>query len=120
VCLPKKSHFPATKRVYQNIFTLVNKKDKDFLSPTESYTLRRNDAPPNTEGYMIAKILFYCAGLCWLLSALVFSGCAGLEVGGKFGVYAVDDRQETQVTKSRARPLRCLWSGDAPGCQDKQ
>lgn len=69
---------------------------------------------------LIAKTLVYCAGFCWLLSLGFLTGCAGLEMGGKFGVYAVDDRQEVQTTRSRARPLRCLWSADAPGCNDKQ
>lgn len=46
----------------------------------------------------------------WILIGLYSSGCAGVELGGKMGLYAVEDRQETQVTKSRARPLKCMWS----------
>lgn len=65
---------------------------------------------------MIIKTLFYCGASCALLYTLVFStGCAGVELGGKMGLYAVDQREETQVTKSRAKPLKCLWS-QAEGC----
>ena len=62
---------------------------------------------------MIVKTLFYCASLSWLLAlAFLNTGCAGLEVGGKLGVYAVDEREEVQTTRSKRRPLRCLWSND--------
>lgn len=37
------------------------------------------------------------------------TACAGLEIGGKAGIYAVDERQETQTTASRMRPLKCLF-----------
>ena len=72
-----------------------------------------NDAPQNTEGYMVIKTLVYCASACWLLAlAFLGTGCAGLEVGGKVGLYAVDEREEVQTTRSKRRPLRCLWAND--------
>lgn len=62
---------------------------------------------------MIVKTLFYCASFSWLLAlAFLGTGCAGVELGGKVGLYAVDEREEVQTTRSKRRPLRCLWSND--------
>lgn len=36
-------------------------------------------------------------------------GCSGLELGGKLGVYAVDERQESQRTYKRPQALKCLF-----------
>lgn len=40
----------------------------------------------------------------------VFSGCSGMEVGGRLGVYRVDERQESQRTYRQAVPLKCWFS----------
>ena len=64
----------------------------------------------------VYKTVFYAAGISTLLwVATVTAGCAGVELGGKMGIYAVDQREEVQTTKSRSKPLKCLWS-QAEGC----
>jgi ligand-binding sensor domain-containing protein len=48
------------------------------------------------------RTLLCCALLCLL------SGCTGIELGGRLGVYRVDERQESQKTHNV--PLACyLW-----------
>lgn len=44
-----------------------------------------------------------------LAIALFFSGCGGMELGGKLGIYRVDDRQETMQVKTVNQPLKCLF-----------
>jgi CRISPR/Cas system CMR-associated protein Cmr3 (group 5 of RAMP superfamily) len=41
--------------------------------------------------------------------AILASGCAGMEVGGKVGIYKVDDREEIQTTKSKSKALKCYF-----------
>jgi hypothetical protein len=41
--------------------------------------------------------------------ALATTGCSGLEVGGKLGVYRVDERQESQATHRQPMPLKCYF-----------
>lgn len=62
-------------------------------------------------GIALSVLLWGVAGYL----AMSLTGCAGLEIGGKAGIYAVDDRQETQVTRSRAKPMKCLWA-NGEGC----
>ena len=41
---------------------------------------------------------------------LICSGCTGIEVGGKLGVYRVDERQESSRTNVENRvPLKCYF-----------
>ena len=40
---------------------------------------------------------------------VMLSACAGLELGGKMGIYGVSDRRETQDTQSHAKPIVCWW-----------
>ena len=35
------------------------------------------------------------------------TGCAGMEVGGRLGVYRVDERQESQKTYANQKPAIC-------------
>lgn len=49
------------------------------------------------------------SGLIWLGLASVLSGCSGLELGGKLGLYAVDERREVQETASKHLPLKCRF-----------
>jgi hypothetical protein len=44
--------------------------------------------------------------VCGLIMATT-SGCSGLEVGGRLGIYAVDERQESQKTYRSAKPAIC-------------
>ena len=44
-----------------------------------------------------------------LAIALFFSGCGGLELGGRLGVYRVDDRQEQVQVKTINQPMKCLF-----------
>lgn len=52
---------------------------------------------------LVVSIIFWAAVGAYL------SGCAGVEAGGKFGLYAVDQRREVQETSSKARPFKCLF-----------
>lgn len=48
--------------------------------------------------------------------AFVLTGCSGMEVGGRLGVYRVDQRQESQATHRNPMPLKCyLWADCAGG-----
>lgn len=44
------------------------------------------------------------------LIAVTTTGCAGVELGGKLGMYRVDERQESQRTYDRKVGLRCLFT----------
>ena len=46
-----------------------------------------------------------------LMVALVatMAGCSGLELGGRLGVYAVDEKQDSSRTYRRQQPLKCLF-----------
>lgn len=40
----------------------------------------------------------------------MLTGCSGIEVGGKVGVYRVDQHQETTSFRGASLPLKCyLW-----------
>lgn len=54
---------------------------------------------------MIATLLL----IGWALAVMLFSsGCAGMEVGGKLGVYRVDSRSDRSATTERqTKPLLC-------------
>lgn len=43
-----------------------------------------------------------------VIVAVLASGCAGMEVGGKVGIYKVDDRDVRETNRSRSVPLICL------------
>lgn len=43
-----------------------------------------------------------------LAAVAAMTGCSGLEVGGKLGVYAVDERQDSSRTYKRP-PLKCMF-----------
>lgn len=48
----------------------------------------------------------------WVGIAVVNTGCAGLELGGKLGVYRVDEKSESQATRrDMTKPLKC-WLMD--------
>lgn len=49
------------------------------------------------------------AYLCWAV-VLFCSGCTGIEIGGRLGVYRVDERQESSRTNVENKvPLRCYF-----------
>jgi hypothetical protein len=47
--------------------------------------------------------------ILWSGIMMITSGCSGLELGGKLGVYRVDDRVESLNTKTTHRPLKCMF-----------
>jgi hypothetical protein len=55
------------------------------------------------------KLGLLLSAIFWGLLGTYLTGCAGIEAVSKFGLYAVDDRHELQETKSRAKPLICMW-----------
>ena len=44
--------------------------------------------------------------VCGLIMATT-SGCAGLELGGRLGIYRIDSRQESQQTFRNPKPAIC-------------
>jgi hypothetical protein len=50
---------------------------------------------------------------CGAISCLT-TGCSGIELGGRLGVYRVDERQESQRTYRRSVPLKCYFTSCAP------
>jgi len=43
-----------------------------------------------------------------IIMAMATSACSGLEIGGKLGVYAVDEKQDSSRTYRR-QSLKCLF-----------
>lgn len=51
--------------------------------------------------YVVVMVVIAVAGL---------TGCSGMEVGGKFGVYRVDEKSDHSRTYRKNVPLACyLW-----------
>jgi hypothetical protein len=51
------------------------------------------------------KVFICCAVLC------LVSGCTGIELGGRVGVYRVDTYSHSVDTKKQPLPLKCyLWA----------
>lgn len=44
-----------------------------------------------------------------LIAMIALSGCSGIEVGGKLGVYRVDERSEQSRTYRQNVPLKCYF-----------
>jgi len=56
------------------------------------------------------KILFNIGKTILALILIACSACTGIEVGGKLGVYRVDERQESSRTNVDNRvPLKCYF-----------
>lgn len=50
------------------------------------------------------------AGACLWALIIFASGCAGMEVGGRAGIYRVDETQSSYATHARnTKPLKCLF-----------
>lgn len=47
-------------------------------------------------------------------------GCSGMEVGGRLGVYRVDERQESQRTHRQNVPLKCYFLSCASQVQESE
>lgn len=63
---------------------------------------------------IIASLLW--AGGFFAVTVLM-TGCAGIELGGKAGIYRVDQRQESQATHRNPLPLKCYLWADCSGQQ---
>jgi hypothetical protein len=53
------------------------------------------------------KVLLLVASLSWGL--FIMTGCSGVELGAKAGLYRVDTRQESQRTYDKPGGLKCLF-----------
>lgn len=53
-------------------------------------------------------------------SSVGIIGCSGMEVGGRLGVYRVDERQESQRTHRQNVPLKCYFLSCAPSTEEVQ
>ena len=59
--------------------------------------------------------LWIVSAACWgtaIVAVLSVTGCSvfnpeGFEIGGKVGMYAVHDRQVTETTSTKKRPMVC-------------
>lgn len=73
---------------------------------------KKNDAMNTVKwlGFVAALAGMMCFG----------SGCAGLEVGGKLGLYRVDERQESQKTYVNPRPAICYLLPSRCAAQHEQ
>lgn len=57
------------------------------------------------------KIAIMGSMVCWGLILLTMTGCGGMELGGKLGLYAVDQRNEEVKTATFNQPLKCrFWT----------
>lgn len=64
-------------------------------------------------------IVYAAAGLLIAGLLIATSGCSGVELGGRLGVYRVDERQESQRTYRQAVPLRCYFTSCAAAATDE-
>lgn len=46
-----------------------------------------------------------------LVLVVGLSGCSGMELGGKMGIYRVDQMESSQSTQKT--PFKCLWTNCA-------
>lgn len=61
-------------------------------------------------------------GLALGLAALIIAamtGCSGMEVGGRVGLYRVDERQDSSRTYRSALPLKCYFTTCTPASADE-
>lgn len=56
--------------------------------------------------------VMWAAGMLGTLTVL--SGCSGIEMGGKLGVYRVDERNDASRTYRAPLPLKCYFTTCAP------
>lgn len=70
--------------------------------------LSENDCKENWN--LILKLIILCALIT------VVTGCAGVELGGKLGLYRVDEKQDSSATvQAQTKPLKC-YLGNFEGC----
>lgn len=53
------------------------------------------------------------------VSLMTLTGCSGIEMGGKLGVYRVDERQDSSKTYRQAVPLKCYFTACNDQPEDK-
>lgn len=57
----------------------------------------------------------------WAGIAYFVTGCAGVELGGKLGMYRVDERKESQATYQRnTKPLKCWFVDCSPKATEEE
>lgn len=54
------------------------------------------------------------------VAAYALTGCSGMEVGGRLGVYRVDERQDSSRTYRQATPLKCYFVNCSAGLDEQQ
>lgn len=57
------------------------------------------------------------AGLALLAAMVGATGCGGMEIGGRLGVYRVDERQESQRMVQNPNPWVCTLWPSMEGCK---
>jgi hypothetical protein len=53
-----------------------------------------------------------------VVSIATLTGCSGVELGGRLGVYRVDERQESQATHRKPLPWKCYFTGCDDSAQE--
>lgn len=82
--------------------TRTQRRDRHRLKTLQKQILR------GEKGYMRIDLALLMSSALWLSIASLFTGCSGLELGGKLGIYKVDERQESQRTY-RQVPIKCWF-----------
>jgi hypothetical protein len=57
--------------------------------------------------------------VCGVISCLT-TGCSGVELGGRLGVYRVDERQDSSRTYRNSIPWKCYLVNCAPAGADDE
>ncbi len=55
------------------------------------------------------KLVIIAVGLLCMCLQLTGCSASGYEIGGKLGVYAVQDREVVERTHSTKSPIACWW-----------
>lgn len=58
--------------------------------------------------------------IIWAGVMVFTTGCSGIGLGGKLDLYRIDDRIESQNTKTTHRPLKCLFVPCAEGYSNEK
>ena len=67
----------------------------------------RTEKQAKEESMLIVTLLMCGAALSFLITA---TGCAGVELGGRLGLYRVDTKQDSSATViSQTKPILCYF-----------
>lgn len=76
---------------------------------------RNTSAEETCKAYAVLLSVLAAVGV-----AVFGTGCSGMEVGGKLGVYRVDEHSESSSFKGRPVPLKCYFVNCGTAAEDVQ